>query len=82
MGWNQSFDGDTVPADMKLLTIPWACMLFYFWEMKKMAPAFLSKYLVSGCLNRYDLDNRPHFDFEAKCKQHDPTSRNIWIPLN
>jgi DNA gyrase inhibitor GyrI len=39
-----SFDGDTVPADMKLLTIPlglYAVLLL--WEMNNEAPTFFEQ---------------------------------------
>jgi AraC family transcriptional regulator len=78
-------DGDTVPADMKLLTIPAGLYaVFTFVGNEQMAPAFFeqifSKWLPESI---YELDNRPHFEIlGSKYERHDPASEEtIWIPV-
>ena len=76
---------DTVPSDMKLLTIPEGLYaIFTFVGNEQMAPAFFEKIYGEWLPNSiYDLDDRPHFEIlGTKYKRHDPTSEEtVWIPI-
>jgi AraC family transcriptional regulator len=78
-------ESDTVPADMKLFTIPESLYaVFTFVGDEKMAPAFFEQIFTNWLPESiYDLDNRPHFEILGnKYKRHDPTSEEtVWIPI-
>lgn len=77
-------DGENIPDEMKLMTIP-AGLYAVFSHVGTGADPSIFQYIYEEWIpnSEYQLDDRPHFEVLAEKYEHnDPASEEeIWIPI-